>query len=273
MVKLLSLNTHSWMEVNALKKLYDLAEHILEKDYDVICLQEVNQSMDAELAKSTPRYEALADNPEIRKDNYALLLVFYLENMGAKYHWSWAYNHIGYDKYHEGVAILSKKPLKPRGVLISEMDDEADYHTRRALVAQTEVSGQEVTVASLHLSWYGKGFEGEWAKLERDLLDQPKPLLLLGDFNNPTDQEGYQIMMTSPLDIVDSHVSGQKVVGDHTIVADIDGWEGNDQALKVDHAFISKGVEVLSSVVMYDGGEAPIVSDHYGLAIELGKLS
>ena len=57
--------------------------------------------------------------------------------------------------------------------------------------------------------------------------------------------------------------------GDHTIIEDIDGWEGNKQSLKVDHVFTSKGIDILSSTVTFDGGEAPIVSDHFGLAVEL----
>ncbi|MFD3049855.1 exodeoxyribonuclease III, partial [Streptococcus agalactiae] len=54
MAKCLTLNTHSWMEVNALKKLFDLAEHIFREKYDIICLQEVNQSISSPLAKSSP---------------------------------------------------------------------------------------------------------------------------------------------------------------------------------------------------------------------------
>ena len=29
-----------------------------------------------------------------------------LSEQGENYYWTWAYNHIGYDRYHEGVAIL-----------------------------------------------------------------------------------------------------------------------------------------------------------------------
>ena len=36
MAKCLTLNTHSWMEVNALKKLFDLAEHIFREKYDKV---------------------------------------------------------------------------------------------------------------------------------------------------------------------------------------------------------------------------------------------
>lgn len=50
---------------------------------------------------------------------------------GKNYYWTWAYNHIGYDRYHEGVAILSKTPIEAREILVSDVDDPTDYHTRR----------------------------------------------------------------------------------------------------------------------------------------------
>ena len=59
MTKLLTLNTHSWMEANTLKKLVDLAEHILAEKYDVICLQEINQLIESELAMELPSYQAI----------------------------------------------------------------------------------------------------------------------------------------------------------------------------------------------------------------------
>ncbi|MDX5014598.1 exonuclease/endonuclease/phosphatase family protein, partial [Streptococcus suis] len=96
--------------------------------------------------------------------NFALQLVHYLNLQGLHYHWTWAYNHIGYSKYHEGVAILSLKPLKPEDILVSAVDDETDYHTRRALVAETTLNDKVVTVVSLHFSWFEKGFAEEWKR-------------------------------------------------------------------------------------------------------------
>jgi len=42
-MKFLTLNTHSWMEKEAEEKFQILLEDILEKDYDLICFQEINQ--------------------------------------------------------------------------------------------------------------------------------------------------------------------------------------------------------------------------------------
>ena len=269
MAKFLTLNTHSWLEANSLKKLFDVAEHIYNENYDVICLQEVNQEMRSLPAKEVDGYVEIPGTPTIHRDNFALQLVTYLKSQGRHYYWSWAYNHIGYDKYQEGVAILSKAPLKSQEILISDVDDETDFHTRHVLAAQTEVEGKNLTVVSLHMSWFGKGFEAEWQKLETALTNLPKPLVLMGDFNNPTDLEGYEIISKSPLGLQYSHKVAEYVSGDHTIIEDIDGWEGNKQSLKVDHVFTSPDLPVKSSKVVFDGGDAPIVSDHFGLAVEL----
>lgn len=269
MTKLLTLNTHSWMEANALKKLFDLAEHILAQSYDVVCLQEINQLIDSEATVSLAGYQPIAGTPAIHQDNFALLLVNYLKKRGQSYYWSWAYNHIGYDIYHEGVAILSKKPIQVSDILVSAVADEYDYHTRRALLAQTTIDGREVAVVSLHLSWFDKGFVEEWQRLEAALQQLSCPVLLLGDFNNPSGQEGYELILKSPLELQDSHQAADYVFGDHSIVAAIDGWEDNKEAFKVDHVFTSKAFTINSSKVTFDGGEAPVVSDHYGLEVDL----
>ena len=48
-MKLLDLNTHSWIEVEQERKLGELIDFILAGDYDLITLQEVNQTMTAPL--------------------------------------------------------------------------------------------------------------------------------------------------------------------------------------------------------------------------------
>lgn len=267
MAKFLTLNTHSWMEANALKKLVDLAEHILAEKYDIICLQEINQLIDSELAEEDFFYQPIPGTPALRKDNFALLLVNYLQKRGQHYYWSWAYNHIGYDIYHEGVAIFSKKPITATDILMSQVDDEHDYHTRRALLAKTEIDGKETALVSLHMSWFGKGFEGEWTALETELNVIGLPLMIMGDFNNPTDLEGYQLIEASPLGLRDSHKVADKVFGDYSIVADIDGWKDNKESYKVDHAFASKDFDILRSEITFEGGSAPVVSDHFGLEV------
>ena len=44
-MKFLTLNTHSWMEKEAEEKFQLLLQDILDKDYDLICFQEINQEI------------------------------------------------------------------------------------------------------------------------------------------------------------------------------------------------------------------------------------
>lgn len=48
-MKLMTLNTHSLSESDEKNKLQTIANFILNHDVDVICLQEVNQSMTAKV--------------------------------------------------------------------------------------------------------------------------------------------------------------------------------------------------------------------------------
>lgn len=268
-MKVMTLNTHSWMEDDPEKKFAQLVKFLAQESCDLICLQEVNQLLDSPLAEKIPGYVAVSGSPAIHEDNYALLLVQSLRKHGLTFHWSWAYNHIGYDIYQEGVAILSRTTLVPATVQVSASDDETDFRTRRVLLAETTVAGRVYRLASLHLSWWDKGFQGEWRLLQNALADSDLPLILAGDFNNPTSGPGYEHILDSPLGLVDSHLVAQHSQGDHTIQADIDGWEGNARNLKVDHIFVSQGTQVTRSSVVCDGQDTPRVSDHFGLLVEM----
>lgn len=267
-MKLLTINTHSWMEEKAQEKLELLAQAILKERFDIICLQEVNQLLTSSPATDLPNYCQTIGTPTIHEDNYALQLIKLLLAQGETYYWSWVYNHIGYGRFQEGVAVLSKAPLDSQAVLVSQTDDERDYHTRRVLLARTAFEGKTVAVASVHLSWWNKGFEEEWEKLEKSLSALDCPLLLMGDFNNPTDEPGYGLIVNSRLQLKDSHKAAKDVYGSATIQKEIDGWRNNQEALKVDHIFLSPEWRTEKSAVIFDGEQYPSVSDHCGLACE-----
>lgn len=269
MAKILTLNTHSWMEDNQEQKLTELIAGLSAEKFDVICLQEINQEISSPKATQLKNYSPVAGTPAIAVDNFALTLVTALEEAGLSYYWSWAYNHIGYRKYHEGVAILSRTPLSPQSVLVSAVDNELDHHTRRVLVAETTLDDVPVTVCSLHLSWWDQGFIEEWQTLETYLNTCPRPLVLMGDFNNPTDGPGYNRITTGPLQLSDSHLKALHREGTATISKEIDGWVGNNEELKVDHIFTTNDFQVASSQVIFNGDNYPVVSDHCGLAVTL----
>ena len=62
-------------------------------------------------------------------------------------------SHIGYDKYEEGNAILSKAPLDSRAYIVSETKEKKTT-VRMILVAETVIDNQSLVVASCHFSWW-----------------------------------------------------------------------------------------------------------------------
>lgn len=267
MGKLLTLNTHSWLETDQEMKLQRLVEHIIKEDYDIICLQEVNQSIAAEPAILDDLYCPLPEDQVIAKDNFAMLLAARLAAADHEYYWSWAYSHIGYDIYHEGVAILSKTPLLPRDFYVSEIVDERDYHTRKLLAGVTSLDGENVEVVSVHFSWWDKGFPLEWQNAINHLQGSRFPLIMMGDFNNPAGHEGHQLVLQGELALQDSYEAAGEKTGEVTIPAAIAGWEGAEEGLRIDYIFTDPALEIESYHTVFDGGKELPVSDHFGVSV------
>ena len=79
--------------------------------------------------------------------------------------------------------------------MVSETNDPTDYHTRKVPLAEIEVAGRFVTVASCYSSWWDKGFQRRMVQVEKELLQRDMPLVLMGDFNNPVGYEGYRLYL------------------------------------------------------------------------------
>ena len=83
-MKILTLNTHSLCEKEATFKRKLTALWIAEQQPDVICLQEVNQSMTSSEGDVDGFFTG---KDTIKQDNYAKDLVQDLLELGHRYHW------------------------------------------------------------------------------------------------------------------------------------------------------------------------------------------
>ena len=265
-MKFLTLNCHSWLEENQAEKLTQIVQNIAANDYDVICLQEVNQLMTSEIAVLDDWFIPSSTDVTIHEDNFALRLQEQLQCLEKDYYWSWCYNHIGYDRFYEGVAILAKTPFFAKDSLVSKTSDVADYHTRRILTALTEVEGQLLQVVSGHFSWWTEGFSFEWEKTQAFFANNSYPLVLMGDFNNPAHTPGYKLILTSDWQLQDSFYAATKRVGDHTTLAKIAGWE-QSSGERIDYIFMTPEFKVIDHEVIFDGDKTPIVRDHFGVSV------
>ncbi len=57
----------------------------------------------------------------------------------------------------------------------------------------------------------------------------------------------------------------------YTVEKNIDGWSENNEPLRIDFIFTNQPIHILISKVFFNGLNSPIVSDHYGVSIELAK--
>lgn len=275
-MKILTLNTHSWLEDAPYQKLEALVEALVTEQYDVIALQEVNQLMCSEIVNVniTPYFYPGNENSVIKQDNFALLLVQMLSERGLEYYWCWSSVHIGYGKYDEDLAILTRHPIESAESLpLSYSSAYEDYRTRKALGVRIKVANKPVWFYNLHFSWWEKAphehaFQYEWQKLQSRLSnkDDRDLLVLLGDFNNAAQvkNEGYSLVTQR---YIDAFVLAKTRDGEFTVVKEIDGWSGNQQQLRIDYVFFSKYVDIEQYRIVFDGRNSPIVSDHFGVSV------
>ncbi|MDO4679788.1 MAG: endonuclease/exonuclease/phosphatase family protein [Aerococcus sp.] len=296
-MKYLTLNTHSWNEVDWVGSFKTVFEFMMKESPDVICLQEVNQLrkgtmgspegvVDACFRAILPplhqypvsdvgtmdRYRPVQDEIAIRMDNYAKLLVWALAMNEQAYYWTWALAHIGYEQFDEGVAILSKQDFTAEQIVMSDpMWKYHDYQRRVAVKAVFE-EDQRV-VYSGHFSWWESdhtGFEHEWNILNQDRQQYANgEQLLFGDFNQIADQRGagYDYIRQTAPDLRDSYKVSPVVIGDATIPGDIDGWHGQSTPKRIDYAWVNNKVAIERHETVFDGENYPTVSDHFGILV------
>lgn len=273
-MKLLTLNTHAWIEENQLEKIEQLAHFINEHDFDVIALQEVNQSMQEEAlpASELTHFHQAEEGTIVRADNYAHVLRKQLKH---EYYFTYIPVHVGYVKYDEGLAILSKTPIQEAfGAYVSDLRDYENYRTRKIVGIKTAVSGVDTWFVNGHFGWWHdeeEPFKPQW-KHTLEAMDKyvgESPAFIMGDFNNAAHIEGEGYSLVTESGWYDCYELAADKDEGFTVVKAIAGWEGNKQKLRIDYVFSNRPVKVTSSKVVLDGVHSPIVSDHAGVAVEI----
>jgi len=261
-MKLLTLNCHSWQEENQLEKIQCLAETIKEKSYDVIALQEVSQHIDSLLYANG-----------LKEDNFLLVLLEELKKIGVTgYEYVWDLSHIGFEVYEEGSAILTKLPiLEKESFIASKNEDIHVWKTRRIVGTTVDVKGKPFTFYSCHLGWWHDEEEPFTEQINQLLsyANQHDHFFLMGDFNNNAyvRNEGYDYLKGKGL--VDTYELALDKDSGHTVKGEIKGWDENTGNLRIDLILTNKQVNVKSSKVIFNDENKPIISDHFGVEIEV----
>ncbi|MEZ0481121.1 endonuclease/exonuclease/phosphatase family protein [Planococcus sp. SSTMD024] len=260
-MKLLTLNCHAWHEENQLDKIRHLASAIAEKQYDVIALQEVNQSIDTEAEHI------------VKHDNYAQVLLQELEQLGVTgYSLVWDFSHLVYGRYEEGLVILTRHPvIEEHSFFVSQGADKHSPKTRKIVGATIHYAGQPLTFYSCHMGWWHDTVEPFQYQADQLLkhMRQDVHAFLMGDFNNDAslEQQGYDYLLENGLH--DTYTLAEEKDGGITVKGEIAGWSDNKQDLRIDLILSTEPVTVKSSKVIFNGEHKPLVSDHFGVEVHL----
>ena len=282
-MKLVTINTHSLIEENYEKKLEQFVDFVCQETPDIIAMQEVNQSVSAPVWKDSlsgfsPSIDLM---PPIRKDNHALQAAVQLHANRLPYYWTWLPVKLGYGKYDEGMAVFSKKPIiEVRNFYISSFQDYQYWKTRKVLGVRVE--GCDDWFYTVHMGWWDDkedSFKEQWERFQKQL--QVKELSyniwLLGDFNSPAEvrMEGYDLIKNSGF--CDTYDLAKEKDSGITVEGVIDGWRDKIHninevtGMRIDQIWCNHMPSVCSSMVIFNGQKTPIISDHYGVMIEIDE--
>lgn len=280
-MKLFTLNTHSIQEENYPQKLEWFVDAILREQPDVLALQEVNQTMTAPPAESallTGYVPAPGSSVPILGDNHAAQVAGRLRAAGVPCSWTWLPAKRGYEKYDEGLALLSLgRPIAQTDAFyVSGCTGYDNWRTRKALGVRLE--GDSDWFYAVHMGWWEDGdesFVNQWAALERQLAPRKKEgaVWLMGDFNAPAEIRGESYDCVGDAGWLDTYCLAARKDGGLTVRGVIDGWRDRapDLAgLRIDQIWCSRPQAIARSQVLFNGENYPVVSDHFGLLVETG---
>lgn len=266
------------MEENYQHKLKDFVLAITTQKPQIIALQEVNQTTyKVEIPqKMFNGYYPCSENITIREDNHIFNTVKLLREKGIYYYWTWLPIKCGYNKYDEGIGLMSISPIvETKTIIVSTIDDYNNWKTRKILGIRTESAPNE-WFFSVHYGWWNdkeEPFQEQW---KRTLSSLPKAekLWLMGDFNNSAQvrNEGYDLIESYGWR--DSYNIAKVRDNGITVGQVIDGWRGkttSTDGMRIDFIWCNKNTNISSSEVIFNGKNFPVVSDHYGVMIDYEK--
>jgi maltose 6'-phosphate phosphatase len=255
-LKVMILNLHCYQEENQDYKFSQIAKAITELDVDLVCFQEV-----AELWN---------DGHGDWNSNSAKIIN---DRLDSPFHLYTDWSHMGFDKYREGVAILSRYPIhKHESRYVSASHSPLSIHSRKVVMAQVEVPGIGlVNIFSAHLSWWDDGFSEQFTNLCKWAADNQTEevcgTMLCGDFNITAGSEGYHLVVEA-----NEYEDQFLAANSHGVYEKI--FKVNDpywqhylaDDYRIDYIFMNKAskLRVISGKVLFTEDDYGRVSDHCG---------
>lgn len=255
-LKIMILNLHCYQEDNQDYKFSQIAKAINELNVDIVCFQEV-----AELWN-----DGMGD----WDTNSAKIIN---DRLDQPYHLYSDWSHLGFDKYREGVAILSRHPIsKPESRYVSDSHDAYSIHSRKVVMAQIKAPGfGQINVFSAHLSWWEDGFADQFSRLCAWAAEKHnghvKSTLLCGDFNIAARSKGYDLVVNNH-EYEDQFLAANSQGIFEKVFRVNDPYWRNYLAddYRIDYIFLNKTshLSVTSGQVVFTEQDYGQVSDHCG---------
>ena len=103
--------------------------------------------------------------------------------------------------------------------------------------------------------------------LNRSKTDNLK--ILMGDFNTDANgnPEDYQNILNQGL--FDTYTLAEKKDSGVTVDKGIHGWAQDKSKKRIDYIFCTKEIKVKESKVIFNGKNKGVVSDHFGVEVEI----
>jgi maltose 6'-phosphate phosphatase len=263
-LKVLTLNLHCYQENDQDEKFNEIVRAIDQVDIDIICLQEVGEDYN--------------DGKGDQQTNAARILRHRLRQCGRFYYLYTDWSHIGFDRYREGSAILSRYKLIKRGAAyVSAVTDIHSIHARKVVMGQIDFPGLGlINIFSVHLSWRQDGFRPQFEKLQQWAAEAAKAdkiaaTLLCGDFNTKAGSQGYMMIadggkyadqfLQAASPAVFAEVFGNASPGRAASLADDD---------RIDYVFAKKNSQLhpMAARVLFSDQDYRRVSDHLGYLVD-----
>jgi maltose 6'-phosphate phosphatase len=259
-LRVMTLNLHCYQEKNQQEKFKLIAKAIKDHNIDLICLQEVAENWN--------------DGHGDWESNSAHIINSHLS---SPYHLHTDFSHLGFDRYREGVAILSRYEFtNTDSGYVSDSSDIYDINSRRVVMAQVHVPYfGPVNLFCAHLSWPEGGFYNQFDRLRVWADQQHGPhvaaTLLCGDFNIAAGSKPYaHIVHTREYE--DQYLKGVDLNAFERIYLEPD--PDTEKILRndgrIDYIFLKNNsqLRLLDALELFNGKTYGRVSDHTGYYAE-----
>ncbi|MCD8501510.1 MAG: hypothetical protein LRY71_07320 [Bacillaceae bacterium] len=157
-------------------------------------------------------------------------------------------------------------------IFVSQSTNTLHWKTRKTVGAKILYNNQPYSFYSCHLGWWEDDKEPFTKQVDTLLSFVPKdePFFLMGDFNNDAanENEGYDYLLSKGL--YDTYQRAEQKDEGITVCGKIAGWGKNKEGIRIDYVFASQPLKVRSSKIIFNGKSKPVVSDHFGIEVEIG---